>query len=726
MNDALLNDNHRLLQQGQLHDPFIVLGPHLVDEHTLAITVYAPSIETLCIGDSLQMVKRIPDTDFFVWQGAIDDMPQHYRLHAVGKDDALFDYIDPYSFGPQIPEFDLHLFSEGRHFHIYRYLGAHVHEVDGIRGTLFAVWAPNAGRVSVVGEFNDWDGRRYPMRSRGESGVWELFVPQLAVGQRYKFEIFNRHHENLVVRADPYAQAAEYRPGTASITVDGLDYDWTDSQWLKNRANSDWLHAPMSVYELHLGSWKRDVNNEFLNYRELADNLAEYLTALNFTHVELLPITEHPFDGSWGYQVTGYFAPTSRFGTPDDFRYFVDRLHQAGIGVILDWVPAHFPKDEWALSNFDGDTLYEYADPRRGEHRDWGTKIFDYGRKEVQNFLLASAMYWIEEMHIDGIRVDAVASMLYLDYSREEGDWLPNEHGGNENLEAISFIRNLNEMVGSNHPGVVMIAEESTSWPQISRPVYDGGLGFSMKWNMGWMNDTLGYYERDPAHRKYHHSQLTFGMIYQYSENFVLPFSHDEVVHLKKSMLAKMPGDRWQQFANLRLLLIHQFTYPGKKLLFMGVELAQWEEWNHAQSLEWSYLEHPEHKGVQSLVSQLNAVYQKYPALYQYDFEPQGFEWIECDDAGQSVLVFQRRDDHGFLLIILNLTPVVRENYTIGVPSEGEYSVLFNSDDAEFGGSDYLQKTQFISQETPWMNQQQSLVINLPPLAGLILEIKAK
>ena len=714
-----LTQAQQKLIDGRLHDPFSVLGVHPV-ESGVRITVYSPFIEELVIGPKGLPMRRVRGTDLFVWEGQTD-LDRHYRLQAVDKTGQAYEFYDPYSFNPIIPEYDLSLFSQGNHWHIYRHLGAHVKNEEGIEGVLFATWAPSAKRVSVTGDFNQWDGRCHPMRSRGSSGVWELFIPELEPGAPYKFEVLSQHG-TLLEKTDPYGQAFELRPKNASLIPLESAHRWSDGDWLSTRKSFDWQHAPLSVYEVHLGSWQRDEDNKFLNYRELAHRLVDYLEPLGFTHIELLPITEHPFDDSWGYQVTGYYAPTSRFGSPDDFRYFMDYLHAHDIGVILDWVPAHFPKDAWSLAEFDGSSLYEHEDPRRGEHRDWGTKIFNYGRNEVKNFLISSAIYWLEEFHIDGIRVDAVASMLYLDYSREEGDWLPNKFGGRENLEAIEFIQHLNSVVGEAYPGVLMIAEESTSWPQVSRPTYVGGLGFSMKWNMGWMHDILEYISKDPVHRHYHHNNLTFGMLYSFTENFVLPFSHDEVVHGKGSMIGKMPGDRWQQFANLRLLLTFQFTYPGKKLTFMGSEFAQDEEWNSNKSLPWHYLDYSQHQGIQKAMADLNRVYTSIPALYGDDFYDAGFEWIDCNDAAQSVISFQRRYGDEHVVVVLNFTPVPREGYRIGVPSAGFYREVFNSDSRFYGGSNVGNAMGIETEPRAWMGLAQSLVLSLPPLGGLILK----
>jgi 1,4-alpha-glucan branching enzyme len=582
MDRAEVQEHLERIIQARHHDPFAVLGRHMMDGR-LVVRAYLPSAGEATLAERDQPMQRIPGTDLFQWEGEIGSVPERYRLIWRDADHRQHIAYDPYSFPPQIADYDLHLFGEGKHWHAYRFLGAHPHEVDGIAGVLFAAWAPNAERASVVGEFNDWDGRRHPMRLRGGSGVWELFIPHLAPGALYKYEIRSASTGAVFVKSDPYGQQMERRPATASIIAPRSQHVWTDQDWLERRAHFDWQHRPMSIYEVHLGSWQRGPEGELLNYRAMAERLVPYVLEMGFSHIELLPITEHPYDPSWGYQTTGYYAPTSRYGGPDDLRYFVDYCHRHDIGVFLDWVPAHFPKDAHGLARFDGTALYEHEDPRRGEHLDWATLIFNYGRNEVKNFLLSSALYWLEEFHIDGLRVDAVASMLYLDYSRTE--WLPNQYGGRENLEAIDFLHLLNTVVHRAHPGVMMMAEESTAWPQVTRPIHVGGLGFDIKWNMGWMNDTLRYMSQDPVHRKYHHDMLTFSMLYCFTENFLLPFSHDEVVHGKQSMLHKMPGDEWQKFANLRTLYTYMFTHPGKKLLFMGTEFGQGLEWNSAQVL---------------------------------------------------------------------------------------------------------------------------------------------
>ncbi|MBF0256731.1 MAG: 1,4-alpha-glucan branching protein GlgB [Gammaproteobacteria bacterium] len=704
------------------HDPFEVLGRHEKDGQAL-VRVFLPHAERVQIAEGGLELDRIPGTDFFEWRGPAEQVANRYRL--IWHDDEHHEHVhhDPYCFPPQLGDMDLHLFGEGRHWHAYRFLGAHLHQVDEVAGVLFAVWAPNAARVSVVGDFNRWDGRVHPMRMR-TGGVWELFVPNLHAAQLYKFEIRNERWNAVFSKADPYGRRHQLRPLTASIIEAPSAYQWGDADWLQQRAEHDWLHRPMSIYEVHPGSWQRGPEGEMLNYRELAHRLVDYVQQLGFSHIELLPITEHPYDLSWGYQATGYYAPTSRFGTPDDFRYFVDHCHRNGIGVIMDWVPAHFPKDAHGLARFDGTPLYEHEDPRLGEHKDWSTLIYNFGRYEVKNFLLSSALFWLEEMHVDGLRVDAVASMLYLDYSRKEGEWIPNQFGGRENLEAITFIREMNEVVHSQVPGVLTMAEESTSWPQVSRPTYVGGLGFDLKWNMGWMNDSLRYFSHAPIFRQYHQDMLTFSMLYAFTENFLLPFSHDEVVHGKGSMLGKMPGDEWQRHANLRLLYTYLFTHPGKKLLFMGTEFGQGREWNSAEVLDWYVLDYPLHQGMQSLVKDLNGIYHNNPALYHYEFDWQGFEWIDCSDAAHSILIFLRKGARGESLVVaLNLTPEVREGYRIGLPQGGNYRELFNSDSEYYGGSNLGNGPDLLTaDEKPWMNRPYSIELTLPPLAGIVLQ----
>ncbi len=703
------------------HDPFEVLGRHQQDDDVI-IRCFLPRAKSVTLLETQQPLSPLGDSGLFQWRGKASEAPaRHYRLHWQDAHGNTFTHYDPYCFPAQIAPFDLHLFGEGKHWHAYRFLGANPWQVDGIQGMLFATWAPNAERVSVVGDFNHWDGRVHPMRNRGHSGVWELFIPGITTGALYKFEIRNRDSGAVMVKIDPYGKQFELRPNSAALTTQ-THYHWQDQEWMEQRKSRDWLHAPCAIYEVHLGSWQRNEQGGFLDYRELAERLVAHVKQLGFTHIELLPITEHPLDASWGYQTLGYFAPTSRFGTADDFRHFVDLCHRNGIGVILDWVPAHFPKDAHGLARFDGTALYEHEDPRRGEHSDWGTLIYNYGRPEVKNFLLSSAFYWLEEFHLDGLRVDAVASMLYLDYSRQPGQWLPNKYGGRENLEAIDFIREMNEVTHGEHPGTVIMAEESTAWPQVSRPTWLGGLGFSMKWNMGWMHDTLDYFSHDPIYRSYHHDRLTFGLLYAFSENFVLPFSHDEVVHGKGSLRARMPGDEWQQFANLRLLFSYLYSYPGKKLLFMGCEFGQNAEWNYDKALDWHLLQYPLNQGLQQLVADLNRLYRELPALHAHDFEPQGFEWIDCHDASQSVISYLRQGNGQMLIVVLNFTPLPRRDYRIGVPRPGRYREILNSDSAHYGGSNLGNGGELHSEPVPWMGREHSISLTLPPLAALILQ----
>ncbi|VAW88410.1 1,4-alpha-glucan (glycogen) branching enzyme, GH-13-type [hydrothermal vent metagenome] len=703
------------------HDPFSVLGRHQEEDGETVVRTFKPYAQEVSIAEGELAMQRIEGTDIFEWRGEASLLPQHYRF--IWQDSEHREHIahDAYTYLPQLSDFDLHLFSEGKHWHAYRLLGARIHEVDGIGGVLFSVWAPNAERVSVVGDFNRWDGRCHPMRVHLGYGVWELFIPDLGQGQFYKFEVRSRDHGGIQAKTDPYGQQFELRPKTASIVTAPSLFQWQDQSWMQKRAQFDWQQQPISVYEVHLSSWQRGIEGEFLNYRELAHRLADYVKEMGFSFVELLPVTEHPYDLSWGYQVTGYYAPTSRFGTPDDFRYFINTLHEQGIGVILDWVPAHFPKDAHGLSRFDGTPLYEHEDPRKGEHLDWSTYIFNYERNEVKNFLLSSALYWLEEFHIDGLRVDAVASMLYLDYSRTE--WVPNEFGGRENLAAIDFLRQLNTVTHSQCPGALIYAEESTSWPQVTQPVDVGGLGFDIKWNMGWMNDTLSYIGNEAIHRKHHHNELTFSMLYAFTENFMLPFSHDEVVHGKGSMLTKMPGDEWQRFANLRLLYTYMFTHPGKKLLFMGTEFAQGIEWNSAGVLDWYVLEYKFHKGVQRLVKDLNHLYHNTPILYRNDFNQEGFEWIDCVDNERSILSYMRKVGEESLLIVLNLTPIPREDYMMGVTAEGTYKEIFNSDLACYAGSNVSNsEVELNTEERECNGRPYSIMLKLPPLATVILK----
>ncbi len=711
--ERLLNARH--------HDPFSLLGLHPTPEgHVLRVFRPDAARVSLLLPHARVDLVKVDPRGLFEWRGP-EAAPKPWRLD-IEEGGQSFEIVDPYAFPPLLTDQEMYLFNEGRLLEAWRTLGGHPMTVDGVDGVRFAVWAPNAERVSVVGGFNNWDGRIHAMRARGGSGIWELFIPGLYPGDLYKYEIRNRATGAILVKADPFAQQCEMRPGTAAIVPKPSGHTWGDQAWLEARAKLDWLHAPMNVYEIHAGSWRRHPDGRFYNWRELAEVLVPYAQDLGYTHLELMPITEHPLDQSWGYQTTGYFAPTSRFGSPDDFRFFVDACHQAGLGIILDWVPGHFPMDSWALARFDGTALFEHADPRLGVHQEWGTHIFNYGRPEVKGFLLASANYWLSEFHLDGLRVDAVASILYLDYSRKSGEWLPNKFGGRENLDAVDFLREMNAMVHERFPGALTIAEESTAWPMVSRPVYLGGLGFSMKWNMGWMNDTLAYISQDPVYRRYHHNNLTFGQLYAYTENFVLPFSHDEVVHGKGSLLGKMPGDAWQKFANLRLLLTYQLAAPGKKLNFMGNEFGQGREWIDDWELDWGLLQIHWHEGVTRCLRDLNRLYRDLPPLHDLDFEMEGFAWIDCHDADQSILTFQRRDRQGRAVVVaLNFTPVPREGYRIGAPAAGFWREIFNSDSELYGGSNLGNGAGLMSEDLPWMGYPQSLVITLPPLGGVIL-----
>jgi len=710
------DDRVARLLAARLHAPFDVLGAH-PDGAEWVLRTWRPGATTVVVvlaGEDLPTRCVHPDGLFEARIAVRPDTPWQVRTHGHLAWDA-------YAFPVTARAEDLYLFAEGRLQQAYRLLGALPDEQDGIAGVRFRVWAPGVERVSVVGDFNAWDGRVMPMQNLGASGVWELFVPGVGAGALYRYELRERAQGTVFLREDPYARASELRPDSASRVVGDSEHRWQDDAWLARRAGWDWLHAPINVYELHAGSWLRHPDGRFYSYRELAARLVPYVAALGFTHVEFLPLTEHPLDESWGYQTTGFFAPTSRFGGPDDLRALIDACHAAGIGCLLDWVPGHFPANDGALAHFDGSALYEHGDPRRGRHPDWGTHIFNYGRNEVRSFLLSSAYYWLAEFHFDGLRVDAVASMLYLDYSREPGEWLPNPYGGRENLEAIDFLRDLNVMVHGRFPGALTIAEESTSWPQVSRPVDGGGLGFSLKWNMGWMNDTLRYFHLDPVYRRHHHDWLTFGQLYAHSENFLLPLSHDEVVHGKGSLPNKMPGDAWQRYANLRLLFLLQLTTPGKKLNFMGNEFGQSREWRSGWELEWQEAALDLPAGLCRLLGDLNRLYRNVPALHEGDHEPWGFRWIDCNDAEHSTLAYLRQARDGSqVVVLLNFTPVPRTGRRVGVPQAGAWDVLLNSDSRHYGGSD-LGCIRVEADALPTHDLPASVLIDLPPLGGLVL-----
>jgi 1,4-alpha-glucan branching enzyme len=709
-------------------DPFSVLGPHEISPGLWEIRAILPDADAVTVLDRdgetvLGVMERTPPDGLLVASFRASGRPD-YRLR-IERQGATEIRHDAYSFGTFLSHDDLLRIGDPTSDAVYTKLGAHFLDLGGIQGFLFTVWAPNARRVSVLGSFNSWDGRCHPMRRRHEGGIWELFIPDVTPDQRYKFEIIGLHGNLLALKADPIAFAAEHPPATASILKGAPTFDWQDADWMTSRSTQNHRKAAMSIYECHLGSWARvpEEGNRYLTYRELAVRLIPYVKNLGFTHIELLPITEYPFDGSWGYQPISLYAPTSRFGTPEDFAAFVEAAHAAGIGIILDWVPAHFPNDPHGLSYFDGTHLYEHADPRLGFHQDWGTYIYNFERQEVMSFLVANARFWLERYHLDGLRVDAVASMLYLDYSRKPGEWIPNRYGGNENLGAIDFIRKMNEVAYATSPGAVTIAEESTAWPGVSQPTYTGGLGFGFKWNMGWMHDTLRYISKDSVFRRYHHHDLTFGLLYAFSENFILPLSHDEVVHGKRSLLNKMPGDRWQRFANLRAYFGFMWGHPGKKLLFMGGEFAQEREWNHDESLDWHLLDDSFHKGVQTLIGDLNHAYQSIPALHERDCEAKGFEWLVADDRDNSVIAWARRgdDEKALAIVVSNFTPVPRETYRIGVPLPGFYREAVNTDAVQYGGSNVGNLGGVMAEDTPSHGQPCSLTVTIPPLATVIL-----
>ncbi len=720
--------------RGSSDDPFAVLGRHtatLEGRPALVVRTMQPTASSvdLVTGDHVTPMARRRREGLFEATvpfagGDVQELAYRLRVH---EGPAVRESADPYQYGQVLSDYDLHLLSEGTHYRAWEKLGARRLSIGDVTGVHFAVWAPNAQRVSVVGDFNRWDGRVHPMRKLVPSGIWEIFVPDLPEGTCYKYEV-RTSAGHLLEKADPYALRFEVPPNTASIVWSDGGYDWGDGDWIRDRPScNSWYDRPMSVYEVHLGSWRRvpEDGERYLTYRELADTLVPYVREMGYTHIELMPVMEHPFSGSWGYQVIGFFAPTSRFGTPDDFRYFVDQCHRYGIGVLLDWVPGHFPKDRHGLAQFDGTSLYEHADPRKGEHMDWGTLIFNYGRSEVRTFLMSSALYWLEEFHLDGLRVDAVASMLYLDYSRSDGQWIPNQYGGRENLEAVAFLQQLNSATHGRVLGSITAAEESTSWPAVSRPTYVGGLGFTYKWNMGWMHDMLEYVRQDPVHRRWHHGQVTFSMLYAFTENFVLPFSHDEVVHGKGSMLDKMPGDVWQKHATLRALYGYMFGHPGKKLMFMGAEFGQWREWNYDASLDWHLLEEPMHAGLRRWVQDLNRVYQHERSLHEVDFEGTGFSWIDCNDNENSVVSMIRtaRNPEDFTVMAVNFTPIPRPEYRIGVPAGGWYRELLNSDAEMYGGSNLGNAGGLGAEAVPSHGFEHSISLTVPPLGFVMLKL---
>ena len=734
------------------HNPFDVLGPHRIQvdgKDVWTVRAYLPKAESawVVLPDSRQEVLMVNEHhgDFFECVLEVESLASYQlRYKADGHEHVIY---DPYAFrSPLITEFDAHLFGEGNHHRIYEKLGAHPTKIDGVAGVYFSVWAPNARNVSVLGDFNDWDGRQHQM-SIGHGGIWGIFIPELTVGAHYKYEIKN-HEGHIYEKSDPYGFQQEVRPKTASIVTDLDSHQWQDYTWMEERRHKDPMTQPVSVYELHLGSWMHESSDQpakqadgtdapvvtvadlkpgarFLTYRELADKLIPYVKELGFTHIELLPIAEHPFDGSWGYQVTGYYAATSRYGSPQDLMYFIDQCHQNGIGVLVDWVPGHFPKDGHGLAFFDGTHLYEHADPRKGEHKEWGTLVFNYGRNEVRNFLVANALFWFDKYHIDGIRVDAVASMLYLDYNRKPGEWVANDYGGRENIEAADCLRQVNHLLFSHYPGILSIAEESTSWPMVSWPTYVGGLGFNLKWNMGWMHDMLDYFSMDPWFRQFHQNNVTFSIWYAFSENFMLALSHDEVVHGKSNMIGKMPGDDWQKMANMRCLYTYMFTHPGKKTLFMGMEFAQWSEWNVWGDLEWHLLGFEPHAKMKAFMEKLNATYCSEPALYTQDFDQQGFEWVDCSDNSHSVVAFIRRakDSDDFIVTVCNFTPQPHSHYRVGVPAKGYYREIFNSDAREFGGSNMGNLGGKWSDDWAYHNRPYSLDLTLPPLATVVFKL---
>lgn len=732
MRTSVSLDQIGAIVEGRQANPFGVLGPHeIVDQgrRMLAIRAFLPHSQQVWVvdpthGESRPM-RRIHPAGLYeaVCPPPPHSQPFRYHFKVTTESGQTSTVHDPYAFGSLLTDFDFYLIGEGTHYAAYLKFGAQLREVDGVSGVNFCVWAPNAQNVSVIGDFNHWDGRTHAMRKHLPSGIWELFIPQLEPGEKYKYRVKTAAGET-VDKSDPFGFAAELPPRTASIVAALDDYHWHDQAWLETRRQTNWLEKPISIYELHLGSWRRSPGRThgWMNYRDLAHELVKYCSEQGYTHIELLPVSEHPYTGSWGYQTVGYFAVTSRYGTPEDFMYFVDYCHQHGIGVILDWVPAHFPKDQHGLRQFDGTALYEHADPRQGEHPDWGTLIFNYGRNEVRNFLISNALFWLDKYHIDGLRVDAVASMLYLDYSRKEGQWVPNAYGGRENIPAIELLRDFNRQAHARFPGVLTIAEESTAWGGVSHPTDFGGLGFSLKWNMGWMNDTLRYFRNDPIHRRHHHDELTFSLIYAFTENFTLPLSHDEVVHGKRALLDQMPGDLWQKFANLRLLYSYMWTHPGKKLLFMGSDFGQWNEWNHDADLQWNLLQWDTHRGILRMIADLNHIYRSEPSLYEIDFRSPGFEWIDCQSREDSVLSYIRKakDPEDFLLVCCNFTPVVRENYRVGVPHAGVYQEIFSSDSVHYGGTNVGNFLGATAVQPGTHGRPYLIDIRLPPLGVVI------
>ncbi|GHU51600.1 1,4-alpha-glucan branching enzyme GlgB [Clostridia bacterium] len=718
----------------QYADPHHILGMHEIsvrNKPALAVRAFIPQAKSVTVIDDADE-KKTYDADLVHVDGFFEVIiPREkwfkYKLKITWHDGNEWVTYDPYSFPPVLGDFDLQLFGEGNHYQIYEKLGAHFETVNGVEGVLFAVWAPNARRVSVIGSFNSWDGRRNQMRIRQSSGIWELFVPGLCQCDHYKYEI--KTGSGLVIqKSDPYGNFFELRPSSSGLIYDLNKYKWSDDEWYKNRSQSNIYKSPINIYEVHFGSWKRkeDDGYRYYSYLELAEELIPYVKDMNYNYIELMPVEEHPFDGSWGYQVTGYYAPTSRYGSPDEFMYFVDKCHQAGIGVILDWVPAHFPKDAHGLSNFDGSALYEHEDPRQGEHPDWGTKIFNYGRSEVKNFLIANAIFWIEKYHVDGLRVDAVASMLYLDYGKRDGQWVPNEYGGKENFRAVEFMRHMNSIVLSKHPQTLMIAEESTAWGGVTLPpdVNQSTLGFNFKWNMGWMNDYLHYIQKEPVHRRYHHGTLTFSMVYAYTENFILVLSHDEVVHGKRSLINKMPGDLWQKCANLRLTVGFMLAHPGKSLLFMGSEFGQFDEWSEERQLDWFLLEYEHHRQIKTFVQHVNGLYLNERALWFDDFSQDGFEWITYWDADRSILAFVRRAEYPGedIVVVANFTPVAYLNFRIGATRKAEYREIMNSDNPIYGGSGIMNTSPIWSEEISWDGKPYSLELNIPPLGVSLLK----